>query len=100
MRKGNYRLATGLGLNRRNAVTYLRAMADRHPGQPAAHLTAAANLYQQVLALLETADTSEAAMKSEQGREKLARTAETMAEIEAQAATHIEQALAAAPAGL
>jgi hypothetical protein len=87
-----------LRLNRGSAVRYLRAMANRHPEKVAAHLLAAADLYEQVLALLKTADTSQAAMMSEEGREKLAKLSESMAQVEARAVQEIEKALAAAGA--
>jgi len=85
-----------LGLNRTSAVTYLRDMARRHPAKVGTHLNAAADRYGQVLALLETADTSQTAMMSKEGREKLAGLAERMATVEAKAADEMEKAIAAA----
>ena len=84
-----------LGINRRSAVAFLKAMAARHPGEPGGHLTAAANLYDQELVLLATADTGQAAMTSRDGREKLAQLAEQMAAIEARAGDELEKALMA-----
>jgi len=84
-----------LGLNRRSAVVYLRAMAKRHPQAAAVHLNAAADQYQQVLAALEAADTSEAAMNGREGRERLAHLVGRCAEIEAKAVGEIEQAVEA-----
>lgn len=84
-----------LELNRGSAVRYLPAMAKRHPEKVATHLMAAADLYQEVLELLQTADTSAGAMMSKEGREKLAGLAERMATIEASATAELEKALAA-----
>jgi hypothetical protein len=84
-----------LGINRRAAVRYLRAMAARHPASVARHLTTAAGLYDQVLAKLETANTSEEAMMSEAGRERLAQLSEAMAALESRAADELGKALVA-----
>lgn len=88
-----------LGLNRRAAVTYLKAMAKRHPKKVAAHLLAAVKLYEQVLAELKKADTSKAAMRSKAGRERLAALAETMASLEQRAVAELQKALTAFAAG-
>ena len=83
-----------LGINRRSAVAYLRAMAARHPEGVAAHLNAAADRYGQVLAELAAADPGGAAMASPDGREKLAKLAERIAAIEAEAIGEMEKGLA------
>jgi len=85
-----------LGINRRSAVACLRAMAARHPEAVAAHLAAAASLYGQALAELTLADTGEAAMRSKEGRETLAKRVERLAALEGQAIAELEQALATA----
>jgi beta-lactamase regulating signal transducer with metallopeptidase domain len=82
-----------LGINRRSAVAYLRDTTKRFPEKTAQHLTAAAALYEKALTELAAADTSEPAMKSKKGREKLAQLAERLAVLEAQAAEQLEQAL-------
>jgi hypothetical protein len=85
-----------LHINRRAAVTYLHAMAKRHPKAVAARLNAAADRYEQVLDHVKRADASHDALMSEAGREKLARLAEGIADLEAQAIAEIEAALLAA----
>jgi len=95
-RRWHSNMCLHLGLNRGSAVRYLREMAKRHPASVAIHLNAAADRYAQVLELLETEDTSEGAMMSKEGREKLARLAESMAAVEARAADEMEKAIAAA----
>lgn len=85
-----------LGINRRSAVAYLRAMATRHPQAMAGHLNAAAEIYQQVLAALDTADTSEQALiESAEGRERLAQLAEQIAGLESQTVTELGKAVRA-----
>jgi hypothetical protein len=83
-------------LNRGSAVKYLKAMADRHPEEVAAHLKSAAAQYEEVLAALGKADTSGEAMTSAAARETLAGLAEQVAVLESQAIQEIEKALAAA----
>lgn len=80
-----------LGINRTSAVAYLRAMSERCPKRVATHLRAAADTYAQVLAQLETADTSQEAMMSEDGRETLAKLAARIASLEKQAGTELLQ---------
>ncbi len=77
--------------NRASAVTYLRAMAPRHPAA-APHLQAAAAQYEQTQAQLKAADWSEAALLSKEGREQLARLVEEIARGEAGAVEELEQA--------
>ncbi|MFH0965049.1 MAG: M56 family metallopeptidase [Planctomycetota bacterium] len=86
-----------LGIDRKSAVVYLRAMAKRHSANFAGHLNRAADLYAQVIDELKKADTSEDAMMSKDGREKLAKLVERIAAIEAGAAADLEKALALAP---
>jgi hypothetical protein len=86
-----------LGINRRSAVAYLRAMAQRQPEAVAARLNAAADQYQQVLALLDQADTSPEAMAAAEGRERLAQLVARCAGMEAKATGELAQALAAMP---
>jgi hypothetical protein len=86
-----------LGINRRSAVAYLRAMAQRQPEAVAARLNAAADQYQQVLALLDQADTSPEAMAAAEGRERLAQLVARCAGVEAKATGELAQALAAMP---
>jgi len=85
-----------LGRYRRCAITYLRAMAERHSEKTASHLKAAADLYESGLAELKKADTSDNALvKSTRGREALARLAEHIATLELKAIIEMEQALRA-----
>jgi len=86
-------MAMHLEINRRAAVAYLQAMAERRPAKAATHLRAAADSYAQVASRLEPSDTSEEAMMSRPGREQLARLAESVAQIEAAALREIEAAL-------
>jgi len=83
-------------LNRSSAVRYLKAMADRHPAEVAAHLNRAAAEYEKVGATLRTADTSGEALSLPDGREALAKLAEQVAGLDSQAIKEIEKALAAA----
>jgi hypothetical protein len=83
-----------LGINCRSAVAYLQEMAERHADEVAAHLNAAAALYDQFLEQLNSADTSHDAMMSAEGREKLATLAEGMAETDARASSEILKAIA------
>jgi hypothetical protein len=82
-----------LGINRRSAVAYLQSMAERHAQKVRAHVEAAAKLYEDVAAELARADTGQEAMMSAAGREDLARTAQRIAGIEAQAVAELERAL-------
>ncbi|MEW6755446.1 MAG: hypothetical protein AB1505_31385 [Candidatus Latescibacterota bacterium] len=83
-----------LRTDRRSAVAYLRAMAARHPGACASRLEAAAGRYEEVLALLDSADLSRAALEqSVEGREKLAVLVERVAAVEARAVGEMEAAL-------
>ena len=85
-----------LRINRTCAVTYLHTLANRHPESVATHLSAAADLYQKELALLNGADTSKAALiVRPAGREELAKLVEQLAQTENDAIASIERALAA-----
>ena len=84
-----------LRINRQSAPPYLRGMADRH-GEPAAsHLRAGADVYEQVLKRVESADTGKETLRSPSGREALARLVEETARLEAEALRKIENALGA-----
>jgi hypothetical protein len=86
-----------LDINRRSAVAYLRSMGARHPKEVAHHLNAAADTYQQVLAALGSADTSEQALiESTEDRERLAQLCEQIACLESEAAGELEKAIKAA----
>ena len=85
-----------LSLNRGSAVRYLKAMAARHPGDVAIHLSSAAARYEEVLAALGKADTGGDALSSPAGREALAKLAEQVSALDSQAIQEIEKALAAA----
>jgi len=87
-------MVLNLKINRRSAVKFLRTTAKGRSERAAEHLNAAAQKYESVLAALGEADTGKAAMKSRQGREKLAKLVERIAELEALAVTEIEKALA------
>jgi hypothetical protein len=82
-------------VNRPSAVACLTTMAARHPGEPAAHLNAAAELYRTAIAELKTANLRGNAMQTKNGREALALLAEKVAGTEAQAVVEMEKALAA-----
>ncbi|MCC6580823.1 MAG: M56 family metallopeptidase [Phycisphaeraceae bacterium] len=85
-----------LKLNRTAAVGYLHKMAPRHAAKTASHLNAAANRYESVLAELDKADVSQAAIiDSIKGRETLAQLADRVAAIEADAIHEIALALEA-----
>lgn len=71
-----------LGINRRSAVAYLRAMAGRHGAKRAEYLNAAADLYEKALGDLNKADTGDRAMTSKSGRESLAKLVESVAAVE------------------
>lgn len=83
-----------LSLRRRAAVAYLEAMSRRHDEPTRACLLRAVEWYKETLDVLKAADTSGEAMTSADGREALARLAERLAEIEAKAASQLEQAAA------
>ena len=84
-----------LGINRRSAVRYLRAMRERHPGAAAVHLTEAARQYEAVLETLGSAATGGDAMASADGRAKLVAIIETIVRLEGEAALEMEKAVAA-----
>ncbi|MEO2005454.1 MAG: hypothetical protein ABGY41_15305 [Candidatus Poribacteria bacterium] len=81
-----------LGINRRSAVPYLRAMAARHEVDVAGHLARAAEMYEDVLQTLGRADTSEDAMSSAEGRSFLVALIEEIAEVERRAVTELGNA--------
>jgi len=83
-----------LSVRRRAAVAYLEAMSHRHEEPTRGHLRRAIERYAETLDLLKTADTSRKAMASADGREALAKLAELLAAIEAEAASQLEQAAA------
>jgi beta-lactamase regulating signal transducer with metallopeptidase domain len=85
-----------LQTSRESAVSYLREMAKRHPGEVARHLNAAADRYEDVLAELKKADFTGEKMISKEGREELARFVEGLAVLDAQAVDEIALALRAA----
>ena len=86
-----------LRVHRRSAVNYLEAMAARLPAAMGTHLGTAAGHYGEVLAELETADTSrENLIESMRGRLAFAELVDRIAAIEMQAIDGIERALAAA----
>jgi len=82
-----------LSINRRSAIAYLRAMAERHPIEMGQHLRSAADIYEQVIAKLGGADTSNAAMISAEGREDLAALVEQIALLERSAIDEIDRAI-------
>jgi len=88
-------LCLHLGIDRRSAPPYLRAMAARHDAPVAARLNAAAERYEALLTELGKADVSAAALGSPAGREALAELVESLARIEADAAAELEAALEA-----
>lgn len=81
--------------DRRSAVSYLRTMADRHDGDMAAHLVAAAGIYGDVLGRLGEADTSKDVMADAAGRDALATVVEAVAQLEVRAVGEMAQALRA-----
>lgn len=82
-----------LSINRQSAVNYLRAMAARR-SEAGERLNAAADHYAREVRVLANADTSPEALSAAEGRERLARLAEEMAGIEAEAIAEIAAALA------
>lgn len=78
--------------NRKSSPPYIRRMAERHRPNVAGPLRAAADVYEQVLAKLATADTSREVFATVVGRETLADLVDEMARLEAQAVTHLQQA--------
>jgi small-conductance mechanosensitive channel len=67
-------------------------MAERHGAPMAGRLKAAAELYEQVLARLASADTSKQAFATAAGRERLAALVDEIAGIEAKAVNELENA--------
>ena len=88
-----------LRICRRCAMTYLTTMAQRHPARVSAHLSAAAEAYQQGLDTLASADTGKEKLHTEAGREQLARLVENIAAIEIGAVEGLEKAVAAMEEG-
>ena len=78
--------------NRSSAPPYLRGMALRHGATVARLLRTAADLYDEVLAVLAKADTSKEAFASATGRGDLADKVDSMAALEAKAAVELESA--------
>jgi len=85
-----------LRINRKSAGAYLRAMAERHSEPTSSHLRAAANIYEQILDRLSSADIGKEALHAAQGREALAGLVDEMAELESEALGRLEKSLAAA----
>jgi hypothetical protein len=81
-----------LKTNRSAAVAFLHELATRHPGRAAAHLAAAADLYQQLLDDANTADPADLDTNP-QSRQRLADLVGHLAELDAQAATELQLAL-------
>jgi hypothetical protein len=81
--------------NRRSTPPYLRQMASRHDQPAKGRLLTAADIHDEVLAKLATADTSKAAFSAAAGREKLADVVDQLAALEAKAAGELELALRA-----
>jgi len=84
-----------LGINRRSAVRYLRAMAERNQGEVADHVESAAKRYEGVLEVLTRADTSRDAMASKDGRNALVGVIEEIVQLEGAAATDMDRAASA-----
>ncbi len=84
-----------LRINRRSAPGYLRKMARRHRKEIAGHLTAAADVYEEVLACLGKANTHKETLRTAGGRETLGRLVEETARLESEAVKEMEHALAA-----
>ncbi len=84
-----------LRINRRSAIAYLRAMTNRHDDKAAGRLAAAADIYQDELRRLRSADTTKPAMMSGEGRQSLAHLVESIANLERQATAEVEKALQA-----
>ncbi|MCL2701674.1 MAG: hypothetical protein FWE88_08275 [Phycisphaerae bacterium] len=78
--------------NRQSAPPYLRQMASRHGSAIAGHLMTAAEIYESVLATLDTADTSDEAFASVTGRETLASLVDELAKTEAKAVAELQAA--------
>jgi hypothetical protein len=72
--------------------TYLRAMALRHGSAIAGALRAAADISDEVLAKLATADTSKDVFGTASGREKLAALVDEIAKMEERAAVQLQSA--------
>ena len=80
---------------RASAPVYLRQMALRHGQAVAGRLHAAADIYDEVLLRLATADTSKQAFSTPAGPEKLATLVDELAATEAKAVRELELALKA-----
>lgn len=81
--------------NRASAPPYLMAMAARHGTTVERSLGAAADLYEQVLAVLSTCDTSKKAFETAAGRYALADKVDTLAALESKAVAELESAIKA-----
>ncbi|MEI7831980.1 MAG: hypothetical protein WCJ56_02110 [bacterium] len=84
-----------LRINRSNAATYLRTMSTRHTPAVAAHLLHAAGLYDELEALMRTADVSKEAFATLEGRTPLITLLHTCSALDAQATTALAEAVAA-----
>ncbi len=80
--------------NRKAAVAYLRAMAERHTEPVSAHLLKAAGTYENVLGELAKAKTSEEAFATAAGRDEFVRVVERLAGLESKALDELGSALA------
>jgi len=84
-----------LRISRSSAPIYLRHMAERHPEAVAAHLKAAAAVYDDLLDRLHSADTSEETLGTSEGRERLASLVDELSDVEGRAVESVTKALAA-----
>ena len=82
-------------INRTSAPVYLRGMADRHPEAVSGHLKVAATVYDDVLDMLRSADTSKETLGTSEGRERLASLVDELSEREGRAVESMTKALAA-----
>ena len=80
-----------LRLNRAAAIRYLNAMRERRP-HTAGHLGDAARLYEEVVATLQSADTSGEALSSAEGRGAMIAAIEEIVDLESRAADALEMA--------
>lgn len=80
---------------RTSAPSYLREMASRHGQSAADRLCAAADVYDQIVGRLATADTSKATFSTASGRERLADVVDEILAMESVAVGDLELALRA-----
>ncbi len=81
--------------NRRSVPPYLRQMAARHGSATAGRLGAAAEVYEQVLEKLQSADASKQAFTTDAGRLDLAKIVDALAVLESKAVGELELAVKA-----